>query len=67
MKFLLPIVLLGGCSTVTLNGADVTRLTALSAIGVIGVALIVHDEDKPASDKHFRCPTCPPATLERPQ
>ena len=64
MRFLVPLVLLSGCSTVTLNGADVTRGLTLAAIGAVAITILADDDEPKAKDQHFRCPTCPPTTLE---
>lgn len=48
-----------GCASLTLNGQDVARLTATTAIAAIAAAVILAgDEDE--ADKHSRCPACPP-------
>lgn len=64
MRIALACLFLGGCAT-TFNGQPVERMTAMSAIAAITVALIVADDrNDDASDKGFGCRTCPPPELE---
>lgn len=49
------------CATTTFNGADLSRLTAASAIGAIA-AVLIFDEKHRAKDQGIGCPTCPPLT-----
>lgn len=50
---------LGGCASVSLNGQDVARMTATTAIVAIAAALILSEDKDDAADKHSRCPSCP--------
>ena len=54
---------LAGCSTVSVNGMDLARVTALGTISAVGIALIVlHHDHEGGQDANFNCPTCPPTT-----
>lgn len=54
--------LTSGCASVRINGQDLARMTATTAIVAIAAALILTDDEDGPADKHSRCPSCPPAT-----
>lgn len=60
---LAPLLVLAGCQTVTLNGQDIGRATAATAIGVlaIGLAIDAAQDDPPEEEGvYYACRFCPP-------